>query len=129
MSQIDQPLTDTERAELEYLRARVQTLEEERLEQARLANEAIVNVQNRLYWLDRFQIDLNSVMASSWVMAIRGLAKRYREPIRAARAFARGIEHRCRFGVMVQPVRAPVVHQHRQIEIVRRDARAVGVVC
>ena len=92
MSQIDQPLTDTERAELEYLRARVQTLEEERLEQARLANEAIVNVQNRLYWLDRFQIDLNSVMASSWVMAIRGLAKRYREPIRAARAFARKLK-------------------------------------
>ena len=44
-----------------------------------------------------------------------------------AQRLARGIQHRGRLGVMVEPLLAPVVHQHAEIEIVRADHRAVAV--
>ena len=49
-----------------------------------------------------------------------------RQPLaqRDAGAFPRGVEHRGRLGVMVEPQFRPVIHDHRQIEIVRTDARA-----
>ena len=42
-------------------------------------------------------------------------------------AFAGGIEHARRLGVVVEPPRRPVVHQHREVEIVRLDDRTIAL--
>ncbi len=73
-------LTDDERAELEALRARVRELERERAEQIAAANAAVAAAQERVYWLDRWHLDLNALMAQ---------ARRRRVPRRGARR-ARG---------------------------------------
>jgi hypothetical protein len=51
-----------ERAEVERLRARVDELERELAERTAKAEAAVAAAQDRSYWLDRTQIDLNSVM-------------------------------------------------------------------
>ena len=51
-----------ERAEVERLRARVDQLERELAERTAKAEAAVAAAQDRSYWLDRTQIDLNAVM-------------------------------------------------------------------
>jgi hypothetical protein len=48
--------------ELQALRARVDELERELAERTVRANAAVAAAQERSYWLDRFRVDLNSVM-------------------------------------------------------------------
>jgi hypothetical protein len=48
--------------ELETLRARVDELERELNERTARANAAIAAAQDRSYWLDRFRVDLNTLM-------------------------------------------------------------------
>ncbi len=48
-------------AENARLRARVEQLESELVEQAR-ANAAVAAAQERAYWLDRWHLDLNALM-------------------------------------------------------------------
>ena len=50
--------------EIERLRARVAELERERAEQAARANAAVAAAQERAYWLDRWHLDLNALMAT-----------------------------------------------------------------
>jgi len=80
----DAPLTDAERAELEFLRARVAALEAERLEEARRANAAVAAAQERAYWLDRWHVDLNALMARREAERLRAAARLARRPVRAA---------------------------------------------
>jgi hypothetical protein len=82
-------LTPDERAELERLRARVAELERERFEHAERANAAIAAAQERAYWLDRWHLDLNAVMARPAATRARALARRLRAPIRASRTVKR----------------------------------------
>jgi hypothetical protein len=70
--------------EVEALRARVEELERERLELARRANAAIAAAQERSYWLDRWQVDLNALMRR------RGAAE-FRALLRGARWVVRGL--------------------------------------
>jgi len=71
-------LTVDERAELEALRTRVGQLER----QVAAANAAVAAAQERVYWLDRWHIDLNALMRR------RGAAE-LREAIRVVRGAIR----------------------------------------
>jgi hypothetical protein len=58
------PESDAQR-ELEALRARIAELEHELEERTASANAAVAAAQDRIFWLDRFRIDLNSLMRRS----------------------------------------------------------------
>jgi hypothetical protein len=73
---------DREAAEVERLRARVAELEAELIAVEDWANRTVGAAQERLYWLDRWHIDLNALMQR------RG-ASEFRAAIRAARALVR----------------------------------------
>lgn len=54
--------TDPSEAEIAQLRARVAMLEAELLEQQRRANAAVAAAQRRVYWLDRWHLDLDRLV-------------------------------------------------------------------
>lgn len=85
MSELSKPLSDDERAELEYLRRRVAELDGEMLAQARRANAAVAAAQERAYWLDRWQVDLNGVMTRPGAERFRATARLLRGPVRRLR--------------------------------------------
>jgi hypothetical protein len=77
--------TDTDAdqaAEIERLRTRVAELEARLVEVEDWANRAVGAAQERLYWLDRWQLDLNRVMerpgAAEARAVIRALRSVYR---------------------------------------------------
>jgi hypothetical protein len=78
------PLTGDERAELEALRRRLADLDRERHEQVARANEAVAAAQHRAYWLDRWHLDLNALMA-------RPGGAQFRAAVRLLRAVVRGV--------------------------------------
>ncbi len=78
-------LTTDERAELEVLRARVLELERERTEQIAAANAAVAAAQERAYWLDRWHLDLNALMARPGAAEFRAAIRIAREAIRIVR--------------------------------------------
>ncbi len=69
-------------AENERLRARVAALEEELVEMQARANAAVAKWQERVYWLDRWHLDLNALMR-------RPGAREFRAGLRAFRALGR----------------------------------------
>ncbi len=56
------PGTDELTAENKRLRARVEALEKQLAEQAASANAAVAHAQQRIYWLDRWHIDLDALL-------------------------------------------------------------------
>ena len=78
-------LTTDERAELLALRARVVELERERIEQIAAANAAMAAAQERAYWLDRWHLDLNALMARRGAAELRTAVRLARWPIRMIR--------------------------------------------
>ena len=85
----DETLTASERAELEALRARVGELEEERRREVAGAMASVAAAQERVYWLDRWHVNLNAWVGTRAGGAIRALMRALRAPIRAARLLAR----------------------------------------
>jgi hypothetical protein len=85
---------DTKDQEIERLRQRVAQLERERSELAARANAAIAAAQERAYWLDRWHVDLNRLMANPWGGRFRALMRAVRGPIRAVRRLKRRIPSR-----------------------------------
>ena len=83
------PLTQTERGELDFLRGRVAELEAEHAELIRRTAETVAAAQERAYWLDRWHVDLNAVMARPAAARVRAAARALRMPVRAARALNR----------------------------------------
>jgi hypothetical protein len=77
--------TGTEQAELHALRDRVAALERENAELAARANAAIATAQDRVYWLDRWGLDLNALMRR------RGAAE-FRAAVRGVRAVIRPLQ-------------------------------------
>jgi hypothetical protein len=71
-----------EQREIEALRARVEALERELLEQVSRANAAVAAAEERSYWLDRWRIDLNALMRR------RG-AREFRAALRFVRSIYR----------------------------------------
>jgi uncharacterized coiled-coil protein SlyX len=49
-------------SEVELLRARVAELEEQLAAQARVTNRIVAEAQEKLYWLERWHIDLDRIM-------------------------------------------------------------------
>jgi hypothetical protein len=73
------------RAENERLRARIAALEEELVETQARANAAVAKWQERVYWLDRWHLDLNALMR-------RPGASEFRAGLRAFRALGRAFK-------------------------------------
>jgi hypothetical protein len=67
-------------AEIERLRARVADLEDQLADQAARTNQIVAATQERVYWLDRWHLDLNALMA-------RPGAAEFRAVVRVARGF------------------------------------------
>jgi hypothetical protein len=83
------PLTADERQELETLRARVAALEAERGELLRATAATVASAQQRAYWLDRWHLDLNALMARPAAARIRAAARAVRMPVRVLRTLKR----------------------------------------
>jgi hypothetical protein len=73
-------------SEEQALRARLEALERERSEQARRANAAIAAAQDRVYWLDRWHLDLNALMRRPGMAQLRELLRGVRWLTRRLRA-------------------------------------------
>ena len=76
-------LTDIQ-AENERLRARVASLEAELVETQARTNAVVARTQERVYWLDRWHLDLNALMR-------RPGAAEFRAALRAGRAVSRAL--------------------------------------
>jgi hypothetical protein len=74
-------LTVDERDELEALRTRVAQLER----QVAAANAAVAAAQERVYWLDRWHIDLNALMRRRGAAEVREAIRVVRGAIRMVR--------------------------------------------
>jgi hypothetical protein len=85
----EEPLTASERAELEALRSRVAELERERSAEIARAMAAAAAAQDRAYWLDRWHVDLNARVATRTGTALRSAVRVLRVPVRAARMLVR----------------------------------------
>ena len=71
------------------LRARLDGLEREHAEQMARAHDAIAAAQERSYWLDRWNLDLNALMERRGAGHFRAAVRGAREVVRLARR-ARG---------------------------------------
>jgi len=76
-------------SEVEELRARVVELERQLADQAERTNDAVAAAQDRSYWLDRYHIDLNAIMARRSAQRAVELAGVVRRGLRRARALVR----------------------------------------
>ena len=84
------PSADLER-ENALLREQVSQLERQLAEQAARTNEIIARAQERVYWLDRWHVDLDRLVAIPGVSAMRALVRAVRAPLRLARKVSRSI--------------------------------------
>jgi hypothetical protein len=86
-------LSVAERAELEFLRRRVADLDRELAETERRAARAIASAQHRAYWLDRWHVDLDALMARPAAGRARSAARAVRGPIRTLRLLVRRLRN------------------------------------
>ena len=75
----------TSESEVARLRAQVAALERELVDQAAKANEAVALAQERTYWLDRWNLDLNALMQRRGAAELRGLVRVARSGVRSAK--------------------------------------------
>jgi len=71
--------------EVEELRERVAALEDELADRAARTNEVLATAQDRIYWLDRWHLDLNALMRRSAMVRLWRLMPLARGVYRAAR--------------------------------------------
>ena len=71
------------------LRERVAFLEDELEQQAARTNEAVARLEERVYWLDRWHLDLNKVMEKPGASQFRALIRAIRAPYRWIVNFSR----------------------------------------
>lgn len=82
---------DVDVDEVAVLRARVAELEAQLTEQARATNTIVARSQEKLYWLERWHVDLDRVMARPGAEQTLEAVKRVRAVFRAARKAKRRI--------------------------------------
>ena len=75
--------------EVEQLRRRVAELEAQLLDTEAWANRQIADAQEKIYWLDRWNLDLNAVMARPAAHRFRAGVRVLRSALRAARKLKR----------------------------------------
>jgi len=78
--------TEQREHEITLLRARVEQLERELFEQQRRTNVLVAEAQTRIYWLDRWHVDLNDLMADP-------RADQARAAVRWLRTYWRRVKH------------------------------------
>jgi hypothetical protein len=66
---------DASGTELEQLRRRLEALEREHVDQIARANAAVAAAQDRSYWLDRWNVDLNALMRRRGAGELRALLR------------------------------------------------------
>ena len=76
-------------AEVSALRARVAELEAELAEQARRTASVVAEAQEKLYWLERWQVDLDAVMRKPGAVPTLETLKRVRSWTRQLRKLKR----------------------------------------
>lgn len=74
----------TDGSEVDMLRARIAELEQDRAELQVRANRAIAAAEDKSYWLDRWNLDLNALMR-------RPGASQFRAGLRVTRSVARSV--------------------------------------
>jgi len=84
--------TDTRDAEIAALQARVADLEHQLEQQARTTTALVARSQEKLYWLERWNVDLDRLMAKPGALraleslkAVRGVVRWVRVTSRKAR--------------------------------------------
>jgi hypothetical protein len=84
---------DNHAAEVEQLRGRIAELEAQLLDVEEWANRTVAAAQERVYWLDRWHLDLNALMerrgASEFRALLRSIRAVYRVLLRARRRVLR----------------------------------------
>ena len=75
--------------EAEVLRARIEALEREHAEQIARAHDAVAAAQDRTYWLDRWNLDLNALMRRPGAAELRAAVRAVRSVIRLAKTVVR----------------------------------------
>jgi hypothetical protein len=73
------------REEVEQLQARVIALESELVETQARANTVVSQAQERVYWLDRWHLDLNALMRRPGAAELRGALRAVRAATRLIR--------------------------------------------
>lgn len=86
LTRLPAPEADPRDAELAALRARVEELERQLAEQAARTAGTVAEAQEKLYWLERWHVDLDRVMARPGavptleaVRSLRGVVRRGRK--------------------------------------------------
>ncbi len=82
-------MTDPRDAEIASLRSRVAELEAELHEQAARTASVVASAQEKLYWLERWHVDLDQVMAKPGAVPALDALKRLRGLVRAAKRLKR----------------------------------------
>jgi uncharacterized coiled-coil protein SlyX len=77
--------------EVARLRARVAELEAQLADQARATNELVARSQEKLYWLERWHVDLDRLMAKPGAQQLLGVVKGVRAGVRLARTAKRKV--------------------------------------
>lgn len=85
------PATAPAPEEVLALRARVAELEEQLAAQSRATNALVARSQEKLYWLERWHVDLDRVMARPGAEQALELVKKLRGGVRAARRTKRRV--------------------------------------
>jgi uncharacterized coiled-coil protein SlyX len=76
---------DANTDEVAALRARVAALEAQLAEQARATNELVARSQEKLYWLERWHVDLDAVMEKPGAERLLETVKKGRSVFRAVK--------------------------------------------
>lgn len=87
----DRPATAEAADDVFALRARVADLEAQLADQARATNELVARSQEKLYWLERWHVDLDVVMAKPGAVRALDLVKGLRGVVRTVRRAKRYI--------------------------------------
>lgn len=85
------PTPDSRDAEVAALQARVAALEAELAEQAQRTARVVAEAQEKLYWLERWQIDLDAVMAKPGAVPALEALKRVRSLARQLKRLKRRV--------------------------------------
>lgn len=81
---------DASGSEVEQLRRRLEALEREHADQIARANAAVAAAQDRSYWLDRWNVDLNALMRRRGASEFRALLRGLRFVVRWLRGARKG---------------------------------------
>jgi hypothetical protein len=83
------PTKAEQETEIIRLRARVAALEQELVEQAERSHRIVAESQERLYWLDRWHVDLNELMRRRGAAEFRGAVRILRGVLRRVKRIKR----------------------------------------